>query len=284
MRKLLPFKPYLLMGALLLGIGFSSCSKSSAKEPSGGGTNEANVVTGIAVDAQGRPLAGVKVRAENPTGNNIHIDGTTGADGRYKLKLTSIGGWKIYAWKEVTYQDQVYHLRLGMKTDQDYDAFATEGKTLVRDFVWKLSGRIPDRSASFENGWGYFGASLRLVNYNDVVPEMPAGAKLTVTLTPVNGAKYLDGSAATTPVVKAITIQNGKPNYYMGDVPVTTYRITAQCEVNGVTKKVFIGASSASNLTEWIEFYFDPSGSSSGSYESGLQSPNDFPFYLGRQS
>lgn len=262
---------------------FSSCSKSSAKEPSGGGTDNTNTVTGIAVDGQGRPLAGVKVRAENPTGNNIHIDGTTGADGRYKLKLTSIGGWKIYAWKEVIYEDQVYHLRLGMKTDQDYDAFATEGKTLVRDFVWKISGRIPDRPASPENGSGYFGASLRLVNFNDKVAEMGAGTKLTVTLTPVSGAKYLDGTAATAPVVKSFTIQNGRANYYMSDVPVTTYRITAQSELNGVVKKVFIGANSYSNLLEWVEFYFDPASSSSGSYESGIQSPNDFPFYLGQQ-
>lgn len=283
MRRFFSLKQHVLLGGLAMTIIFSSCSKSSAKEPSGGGTDNTNTVTGIAVDGQGRPLAGVKVRAENPTGNNIHIDGTTGADGRYKLKLTSIGGWKIYAWKEVIYEDQVYHLRLGMKTDQDYDAFATEGKTLVRDFVWKISGRIPDRPASPENGSGYFGASLRLVNFNDKVAEMGAGTKLTVTLTPVSGAKYLDGTAATAPVVKSFTIQNGRANYYMSDVPVTTYRITAQSELNGVVKKVFIGANSYSNLLEWVEFYFDPASSSSGSYESGIQSPNDFPFYLGQQ-
>lgn len=283
MRKYVSLNRCFFVLALVGAFSFSSCAKSSSDNTGNGGTDNTNTVTGIAVDAQGRPLAGVKIRAENPTGNNIHIDGTTGADGRYKLKLTSIGGWKIYAWKEIQYEDQVYHLRLGMKADTDYDAFATEGKSVVKDFVWKLSGRIPDRPASIENGSGYFGASLRLVNYNDLVPELPAGSKLTVTLTPTNGAKYLDGTAATTPVVKTFTIQNGKSNYYMGDVPVTTYRITASSEVNNVTKKVFIGANSASSLLEWIEFYFDPASSSSGSYESGLNSPNDFPFYLGRQ-
>lgn len=43
-----------------------------------------------------------------------------------------------------------------MKNEEDYDAFATNDKAVVKDFVWKLSGRIPDGSASFENGWGYF--------------------------------------------------------------------------------------------------------------------------------
>lgn len=287
MKQIL-FKRSIFALSLIAAITFASCSKSSASNNpgnGGGGVGEANTVSGIAVDAQGKPLAGVRVRAENPTGNNIHMDATTGADGRYKIKLTSIGGWKIYAWKEVQFQDKTYHLRLAMKNDQDYDAFSTNDKAITKDFVWKMSGRIPDRSASFENGWGYFGASLRLVNHNEIVPIMPAGTKLTVTLTPLPGARYLDGSAATAPVVKTFVLQNSTANYYMGDVPVTIYRISAQSELNGVTKKVFIGAGAgqAGNLFEWVDFFFDPSGSSSGSYESGLKSPNDDPFYLGKQ-
>ena len=280
-KKLLLFNRCIYLMALATAFSFFSCAKNPPEGP--GGTAEANTVSGIALDAQGKPLAGVKVRAENPTGDNIHIDGTTGTDGRYKLKLSSIGGWKIYAWKEVEYQDKVYHLRLAMKTDADYDAFSTDDKAVVKDFVWKLNGRIPDRPASYENGSGYFGASLRLVNYNSLVAAMPAGTKVTVTLTPVSGAQYLDGSPATTPVVKTFTIQNGNSNYYMGDVPVTEYRITAQSLFNGTTKQVFIGANSSSNLTAWVEFYFDPAASSSGSYESGLNSPNDFPFYMGQK-
>lgn len=273
---------YAAIVTLFAALSFSSCAKPTTEKPNGGGTAEANTVSGIALDAQGKPLAGVKVRAENPTGNNIYIDGTTGSDGRYKLKLSFIGGWKIYAWKEVEYQDKVYHLRLGMKNDGDYDAFSTDDKAIVKDFVWKINGRIPDRPASIENGSGYFGASLRLVNYNDIVPTMPAGTKVTITLTPVSGAKYLDGSSATTPIVKTFTIQSGNSNYYMADVPVTEYRISVQSEYNGKTKKVYVGANSSSNLTEWVEFYFDPAASSSGSYESGLETPNNSPFYLGQ--
>lgn len=282
MKKILSVNRYAAVLMFTAALSLSSCAKDPTDLPAGG-TAEANTVTGIAVDAQGKPLAGVKIRAENPTGDNIHVDGTTGADGRYKLKLSSIGGWKIYAWKKVEYRDKLYYLRLGMKSDAEYDAFSTDNKALVKDFVWKLNGRIPDRPASYENGWGYFGASLRLVNYNDLVPVMTVGTKLTVTLTPVSGAKYLDGTPASTTVVKTFTIQAGNSNYYIGDIPVTEYRISVQSQLNGVTKTVFVGANSSSNLTEWLEFYFDPAASSTGSYESGLKSPGDFPFYLGQQ-
>ena len=77
-------------------------------------TQEANTVTGIVVNSQGQPMAGVKVRADNPNGNNIHAETTTDAAGRYKIKLTSIGGWKIYAWKEVQFMEKTYHLRLAV--------------------------------------------------------------------------------------------------------------------------------------------------------------------------
>lgn len=283
MYKYLQLKlwPYTL--ALLLAFSFASCEKITDPIEEGGKL-EPNTVTGKVTDAQGNALGGVKIRAENPLGNNMHVDGTTGADGRYSLKLTGIGGWKIYAWKEVTYKGKVYHLRLGMKEAADYDAFATNDKSVTKDFVWKLSGRIPDRSASYENGWGYFGGSLRFVNLNNLVPAMAAGTKVTITLTPVNGAKYLDGSPATQPVVNTFTLQEGNTNYYIGDIPVTEYRMTASSLLNGVTKKVYIGGNSTTNLFEWLEFDFDPATNSTGTYENGLKSPSDFPFYMGQKN
>lgn len=233
-----------------------------------------------------KPLAGVKVRAENPTGYNIFIEGTTGTDGKYSLKLTSIGGWKIYAWKEVEYKGKIYHLRLGMPEDKDYDAFTPGEKGAIKNFVWKLSGRLPDRGADVKNGFGYFGGSLLFVNVNNVVPQMVAGTKVTVTLTPTSSAKYLDGTPATAAgkIQKTFTTTSGvDQNYYMGDIPVTEYRITIESERNGIKKQVYVG-SNYSELYEWLEFDFDPAGGSSGSYESGIQGPNDTPFYMGQKN
>jgi hypothetical protein len=196
------------------------------------------------------------------------------------LKLSSIGGWKIYAWKEVTYKDTVFSLRMGMENDVDYDAFATDDKAVVKNFVWKLSGRIPDRPASFENESGYFGATLRFINTSGVRPNMPAGTKVTITLTPVAGAKYLDGTAASGSIVKTFTMESGTSHYYLGDIKVTNYHVTAQSEYNGVTKKVYLGTYS--DLREWLEFDFLPAAGS-GSYENGIKTSGDTPFYMAQE-
>ncbi len=263
---------------------FTSCIEDDEPQPGNGAG--ANTVSGQAVDAQGKPLAGVKVRAENPSGYNIFVEGTTGTDGKYSLTLTSVGGWKIYAWKEVEYKGKIYHLRLGMPEDKDYDAFTPGEKGAVKNFVWKRSGRIPDRGADIKNGFGFFGGSLLFVNVNSVVPAMEPGTKVTVTLTPTNGAKYLDGTpaVATNKVQKTFTIITGPDqNYYMGDIPVTEYHVSIESERNGIKKQVFVGTNT-SQLYEWIEFDFDPASLSSGSYESGIQTPTNTPFYLGQKN
>lgn len=262
----------------------SSCTEKDKVENSNDG-GQPNTVTGIVVDAQGNPLSGVKVRAENPMGNNIHVDGTTGADGRYHLQLSSIGGWKIYAWKNVDYKGKIFHLRMGMKNDADYDAFSTNDKTVVKNFVWKLSGLIPDRDQDVRNGFGYFGGSLLFVNINNLVPQMPAGTKVTVTLTPAAGAAYIDGRTATAAgtITKTFTITSGvDQNYYMNDIPVTEYRISIESERNGVRKQVYVG-NNTSNLYEWVEFDFVPALGSSGSYENGIMGPTDAPYYMGQK-
>lgn len=276
MKQLLNLNRWLF--AMALVVSFTSCKKDTIENPEKPG--EANTVVGTVVDAQGQPMAGVKVRAENPAGYNMHVDGTTDVSGKYKLKISSIGGWKVYAWKEVEHGGKTYNLRLGMKNDADYDAFSTEDNTVVKDFVWKLSGRIPDRPASADYGMGYFGASLYFVNLNDGL-KLPAGTKVTVTLTPENGATYLDGTPATTVVTKNFTIGNGD-NYYIGDIKVSSYTMRLQSELNGVTKTVRVGVNSVlNNYFESIsELYWDPHTLSTGSYESGIKTGTSISFYM----
>ena len=282
MRKYFRFNLLTALLTLSLFFSFTSCEEQNPDPKPEPPTEEANTVTGTVVDRLGNPLEGVKVRADNPNGNNIHVEATTNAQGKYTLKLTSIGGWKIYAWKEVQFMDKTYHLRLGMKNATDYDAFSTNDKTVVRDFVWKLDGRIPDRSASADYGMGYFGGALYFVNLNGKgYPPMAAGTKVTVTLTPVTGATYLDGTPATTTVTKSFTIAQGNSNYYIGDIKVANYRMSIEGELNGVKKLVYMGhKSSLGDFYPWVEFYFDPAGLSVGSFESGIKTGIDDPFYL----
>jgi hypothetical protein len=280
--KLFLSKLTALSFAFLMAV--SSCTeKDKPGDPDDGG--EPNIVTGIVVDAQGNPLSGVKVRAENPTGDNIHVDGTTGADGKYSLQITSIGGWKIYAWKNAEYKGNMFHLRMGMKDDADYNAFSTNGKTVVKNFVWKLNGIIPDRDQDVKNGFGYFGGTLLFVNINNLVPQMPAGTKVVVTLTPTAGAKYIDGQTAPAAnvITKTFTMRSGvDQNYYINDIPVTEYRISIDSEQNGVHKQVYVGTNT-SNLYEWLELDFLPALGSSGSYENGIMGPTDAPYYMGQK-
>ena len=266
---------------------FASCIETEPPVPGTDPVAGANTVSGKAVDTKGNPMAGVKVRAENPAGYNIFVDGTTKADGTYSLTLPSVGSWKIYAWKEVNYKDKVFHLRMGMPQDADYDFFTPGNTGVVKNFVWKLSGRIPDRGASLENGWGYFGGSLRFVNFNSVVAAMANGTKVTVTLTPTTGATYLDGTPATAAgtVKKSFTITNAPgQNYYIGDIPVTEYRMSIESELSGVKKQVYVGGNDYKNLYEWLEFDFNPASGSSGSYENGISTPVEFPYYLGQKN
>lgn len=283
MRNFFRFNFLTALLALFVVFSFASCEEDVDK-PGGGNTSteEANTVTGTVRNSQGQPMAGVKVRADNPNGNNIHVEATTDDNGRYKLKLTSIGGWKIYAWKEVQYMEKTYQLRLAMKNATDYDAFATEGKSLVRDFVWQLNGRIPDRPASADYGMGYFGGSVYFVNLNAIgYTPIPDGTKVTVKLTPVEGATYLDGTPATAVVTKSFTIANGNPNYYIGDIKVANYRMDIESELNGVKKVVHMShRTSMGPFRPWLAFYFDPVTLSVGSFESGIKTGIDTPFYL----
>jgi hypothetical protein len=172
-----------------------------------------------------------------------------------------------------------------MKNEADYNAFATEGKSLVKDFVWKLDGRIPDRPASADYGTGYFGGALYFVNLNGIgYPQMAAGTKVTVTLTPVTNATYLDGTPATSTVTKSFTIAQGNPNYYIGDIKVANYRMSIESELNGIKRTVYMSPNtSLGSFWPWVDFYFDPEGLSMGSYESGIKTGIDNPFYLAQE-
>lgn len=264
--------------ALIIGL-FSFCSKKGKGEETGGGTP--NTVVGTVTDASGKPVSGARIRAENPTGNNIHINATSGTDGKYSVQLTLIGGWKIYAWKEVEFEGNTYEVRLGMEKDSDYDAFTPSAKGLTRNFVWKLEGKIPDRTISKENGSGYFGGTVKFINYNSLIDIMPPGTEVTVKFTPADGAKYLDGSSAAGKIVtKSFTIKDGVGQaYYINDIPATKYVITATSKLNGENLKAYIGGGNPDKFFEGFEYTFQSEGGS-GSYESGLGSPNEYSFYI----
>lgn len=271
----------------VLSIFMGSCSQGEDRnEPVGnqtgaGQSGKPYTITGIVKDGAGNPVKSARIRIENPNGNNIHYTTTSDEAGKYSVTVSAIGGYKMYAWKEVATTNDTYMLRMGMEKDMDYDAFSVPASGTVKNFVWKLSGRIPDRTVSNQNGTGYFGGTIKFINYNSITDEMPAGTEVTIKFTPVAGAKFMDGtSAAGKTVEKKFTIASGVGQaYYINDIPATTYTITASSTKNGVIKNVHIGKGNPDVFTSSAEHYFRSEGGS-GSYESGLISPNEHYFYI----
>lgn len=262
---------------LLAGLLVMSCEVT----PMNPNNAQPYTISGTVKDAAGNPLRGARIRVENPNGNNIHYTATTNEAGKYSVTVSAIGGYKIYAWKESVFEDQLYQIRLGMEKESDYDAFNVPASGTTKDFVWKLSGRIPDRVASKENGTGYFGGTIKFINYNAFTDEMPAGTEVSVLFTPVAEAKYLDGTSAVGKTIeRKFTIASGVGQaYYLNDIPATKYKITVSSLKNGVKKAVHVASGSSDEFLASMEYYFKPEGGS-GSYENGLISPNEYYYYL----
>lgn len=261
----------LLAGSLL---ALASCTHTGDPGPGPGnpgpGGSAAYTVSGVALDTNGQPIAEALVRAENDVTHSwaeVHTD----ASGHYAMPKLEFGGWKIYAWKEAAYKGQTYYLRLGMPSLTDYDAFSTSAQGTVKNFQWRLSGRIPDRPASAYSGAGYFGGALRCVILDSNFDTLPEGSEVTVIFTPVAGAALLDGRAPQV-VRKSFTVVHSSPaqySYWVQDVPQCEYRITAENRLSGTTRALTV---SSNNLIPYpaaiASDYFKTSGGTS--YESGL--------------
>ncbi|AHM62683.1 hypothetical protein D770_22180 [Flammeovirgaceae bacterium 311] len=277
-----PFKFVLLLAAYCFL--FISCIDDDAHHHDHGttGPGAPHTVTGTVVDTKGNPMAGVKVRADN-----VDLLGsaevTTDANGRYTLPKMEIGGWKVYAWKEMSYKGKTYHLRLGMPSAADYEAFSPGREGAVKNFNWQLSGPIPDRPRSERSGSGYFGGTILFRNLGPDAGTMAAGTEVTITLTPVAGATLLDGSAPQV-IRKSFTIAEGEYNYWIHDIAQCEYRITAEAKLNGAVKQLLLSTNAYNGHAAAIEsFYFPPSLGSSGDFENGLLSSNDNPFFMYQQ-
>lgn len=172
-RSVLIQLPILLLAAC------ASTGESQTPPPQ----NEPGVVQGVALDAQGKPLAGVKIWVR-PSVTTGLLQATTDAQGRYRVKGPSNLPYNAYAWHTFTYRGKKLCLRLASQDPTDYESFVPE-RGVVRNFRLQMQGEIPDYSNNF------FGGELRLF-----VPATPEGSKLTFTLIP--DGPLVDGSVGKT--------------------------------------------------------------------------------------
>ena len=179
-----------------------SCSKDAltAQEPDEEDPTDpvtkAYTIQGSIKNASGNPVKNARIRVKNPNGNNIHYTTRSDEYSKYSVTVSAIGGYKIYALKEVKSEGQIYQIRLGIDRESDYDAFSVPPGGVTKNFVWKLSGVYPTEPpvrkmvpAILEEPLNLLIITLLPTRYLQVPP-------ITVKLTPKAQATYLDGTSA----------------------------------------------------------------------------------------
>jgi hypothetical protein len=166
---------------------------------------EALVAKGHVTDSAGNPLGGVAVTADFQLTEDFGLDGTTDANGDYRIELDPpISSWHMSAQLTTTYHGIEYSFALHPLDDSPF--VGQEGG--VRDFVWRLTG--PTVHPEFTYG----GTVIVYADFagGDILTEF-----VELTLTP--DGPLVDGSAGAAITASGDAIQ---------DVAVGRYTISAR--------------------------------------------------------
>ncbi|GBF06763.1 hypothetical protein DAERI_100126 [Deinococcus aerius] len=172
-------------------------------------------VQGQVLDTRGQPLEGVKVWIKPVVTTGV-AETLTDERGRYEVTGLPPVGYRAYAWLQVPFKGQQFCYRLAHPRVSDYNAFNPRDG-LIRNFVWKLSGRIPGNEDYSD--LGYFGGSLPLMQGSSQGRFPAQQDEIEVQLVPVG--QLIDGSAG-----KALT-RTVPARGMVLDVPIGTYRVRA---------------------------------------------------------
>ncbi|MDR2273184.1 MAG: carboxypeptidase-like regulatory domain-containing protein [Sphingobacterium sp.] len=256
---------------------FGACKKDSSA--SIGQPSEQNQfkVTGLVKDSKNRPFINAKVRVVNHVLYDTSFDVFTGGDGIYITPKLDLGGWNIYAWADIDYEGQTFHLRVAPE-DGDYNAFSLDKAGKVKNFKLQLKGRINDVPLSENNpGAGYYGGTLLFTNLpSEGAKAMTAGTTVKITLTPVAGNKYIDGSDPQI-TEKEFTIQTGQTSYSITDIPQCKYVITAKSGNKTVLLTDYRDIWTTTPYKTSLTYFFKPE---SAGYNGGLKTNVSTPFYM----
>ena len=102
-------------------------------------TVEPWVVKGRASYADGRPLVGAEVLANNTLGYNSYLSAVTDADGRYRIPIDEsvMTTWRMWATVDIEYHGQWYEREL----DHDGIPFPSD-EGAIRDLVLTVTGPL----------------------------------------------------------------------------------------------------------------------------------------------
>ncbi|MFC4637849.1 carboxypeptidase regulatory-like domain-containing protein [Deinococcus hohokamensis] len=173
---------------------------------------QAYTMQGVVVNAQGEPLAGVEVWADNTLYYNMNALGVTDSKGHYRIELPreQLGTWRAGGRFLRTYHGETYDL--GLVVDDEAPFQAEDGA--VRNFTLLTSGPRPDGGAYGGTVWAYGNYSNGNFQNKDV----------ELTLTP--DGPLLDGSAGT-------VLKRFLDGSTVRDVPIGRYTVTARYAAQG---------------------------------------------------
>lgn len=208
-------KNFLLMAVLL---STAACTKPGVDAPSGSDKLQEGIVKGRVVDEQGKPVANAVIVASSTDIYNKTSTSYTDANGNYRFKLpTGIaeGSYTVDGTVTFKYHNKNYKMALYQENTRVFSAY--EGA--VRNFKFRLTGK---RTVDDDETSRPLGARLEVHHqFDNVVFE-----NLEITLDPVG--PLVDGSTG-----KKIVRQMTNQSYYIEDIPVGMYKISARDRVSG---------------------------------------------------
>ncbi|MEU8192316.1 carboxypeptidase-like regulatory domain-containing protein [Microbispora amethystogenes] len=199
------------------------------------GEVEPGVLKGRVVDAQGRPIEGAEIVADNQLLYNSNAVARTAGDGLYRVDTDVRATFHASGTVVRRYNGQDYTLSLA----PDDDAPFAGPSGAIRNFTWKLTGKKPD-------DLGFYGSKVLFrLDLND---QINTGAflddeKVRLTLTPEG--PLIDGSEGTRIVRQATRNGDGSG---LEDIPVGRYRIAADYEGRPLRVKLLDGGDYAEEV------------------------------------
>ena len=183
-------------------------SEAEPVSEAGQGEVEPYVVKGRVVDAQGDPMAGVEVGADNTLLYDSNALAVTDAAGAYRIDLSAMDtSWRMWGQHRLTFDGQEFRFDLAV----DESPFASS-EGAIRDFTWQLSGPYAKDADLTYGGTGWVYEDFSSYALEDL-------SLVTLTMVPIG--PLVDGSAGQT---LSFALD---PSGAFDDVPIGRYTLTA---------------------------------------------------------
>ncbi|MBC7807276.1 MAG: hypothetical protein H7145_14135, partial [Akkermansiaceae bacterium] len=208
-------------------------------------TAKRGVVRGYVKDGMGRPLAGAVIGVRSSSAGGFYSGASAKSDAKGYYEVAVPWGAASFYTATITQDYGEGRASFGLHpADGEADSFAT-ANGLVENWVLLPYG-IGDRDSANDHpqySGNYYGGTLS-VGYWIADPRfggdknLPNGSELEVTLTPEG--KLFDGSAGKPVVVRSAVWEGSRTTFYINNVPVGAYRISARLTTGGGSEALYL--------------------------------------------